>query len=345
MVKEKIEHPWYSFDKILSYNAVINMILGGRGIGKTYGALKMVFRKYLKTGEQFIYMRRHHKEMGKAKAGFLTAISAEFPDYDMRVNGDTIELAHITTREDKKRSWQVAGFFVELSTAQSIKGVDFSNVHTIIYDEFIAERGRQYLPEEAYAFLNFYNTVDRWQDRARVLLLANAVSIENPYFIAWNISPDMVDMNNITIMNSGYIAVHFPDNDEFKASIYKTRFGRFIEGTEFAEYAVENKFSDNEKTLVEKKDPRAHYVYSLKTRSGNFSVWHNMFTGEYYAQEKQPRNGLVWYTMDMERISRECKYLEFTSPKARVLRKVFKEGRMTFDNPHTRNSFMRVFKR
>ena len=32
---------YYSFDDILSRNGVFNFIIGGRGIGKTYGAKKI----------------------------------------------------------------------------------------------------------------------------------------------------------------------------------------------------------------------------------------------------------------------------------------------------------------
>ena len=35
---------YYSFNKILSYNAVINMVMGARGLGKTYGAKRMVIK-------------------------------------------------------------------------------------------------------------------------------------------------------------------------------------------------------------------------------------------------------------------------------------------------------------
>ncbi|MDV2687714.1 phage DNA encapsidation protein, partial [Alkalihalophilus lindianensis] len=59
------------------------------------------------------------------------------------------------------------------------------------YDEFILEKGNvQYLRDEVAAFNNFYSTVDRYQERVVAYLLANAVSMNNPFFIEWNIRPD-----------------------------------------------------------------------------------------------------------------------------------------------------------
>ena len=39
---------WYSYDKVLSYNAMLNFIIGERGVGKSYGIKKIVIK--IKTG-------------------------------------------------------------------------------------------------------------------------------------------------------------------------------------------------------------------------------------------------------------------------------------------------------
>ena len=36
---------WYSLNKILTYNAYLNFILGGRGIGKTFSVKKYLLSK------------------------------------------------------------------------------------------------------------------------------------------------------------------------------------------------------------------------------------------------------------------------------------------------------------
>ena len=48
---------FYNFGPILSRNAVFNFCVGGRGIGKTYGATKLGIKNYLKDEQQFIYLR------------------------------------------------------------------------------------------------------------------------------------------------------------------------------------------------------------------------------------------------------------------------------------------------
>ena len=55
---------YYSFDKLFSINGwLIAMIIGGRGVGKTFNAKVAVLKRFLKTGEQFIFLRRYKTEL------------------------------------------------------------------------------------------------------------------------------------------------------------------------------------------------------------------------------------------------------------------------------------------
>lgn len=338
------KHPYYNFDKILSYNALVSCVSGGRGIGKTYGALVFGIKQYLKTGGMFIYLRRYKPEIVNSKLTFFNAVGDEFPDYDFRVNGQVGEMAHVSTREDKKRPWEIICYFATLASGQSRKGSAFHSVTLIIFDEFIAEKGAQYLPNEADKFLGFLDTVERYQDKTRVLMLSNAVSIANPYFISWGVDPQQANDQGLIKLRGGELVCHFPDSEDFKRSVYASRFGRFIKGTSYAEYSVENQFSDNSLSLVEQKDPAAVYIFSLETDLGSFSVWHNPLNGEMYCQSKLPRKQRR-FTMSPQRISRDVKLLSYSDNKSSIMRAAFKQGRMTFDHPRTRNAFMEVFKR
>ena len=54
---------YYNIDSALSYNALFTMIMGGRGIGKTYSAKKRAIKNFLAKGEQFVYLRRYKTEL------------------------------------------------------------------------------------------------------------------------------------------------------------------------------------------------------------------------------------------------------------------------------------------
>ena len=82
----KKKFSYYSFSRVLSYNGVYNMVMGARGLGKTYGAKKIVIKNAIEKGQQFIYLRRYKTEL-RGRNSFFTDIQHEFPDEQFRVEG------------------------------------------------------------------------------------------------------------------------------------------------------------------------------------------------------------------------------------------------------------------
>lgn len=343
---------YYRYDKLLSYNATYNICVGGRGLGKTYGAKRRVItdaiRTFIKYGaeecDQFIYLRRYKPEIRLAKDTFFADIWQEFPEWDFMCNGIEAKMAPIETRGVKQREWTTIGMFLTLVQSQHYKGVSFPRVKTIIFDEFIIETGLiRYLPNETVVFNNFYSTVDRYKDKTRVFFLANSVSIGNPYFIDWDINPQDADSNGIVKKNRGFVVCHFPDSKEFNTQAYATAFGRFIEGTAYAEYAVENQFADNHNALIDEKTERSDYLYTLETKAGTFSVWYDVRREEYFCQQKRPKQE-VMFTLEHTLMTEDKLLFNWSDRPLSSLRGSFRRGAVLFDKPMTRNAFMEIFR-
>ena len=76
---------FYDYQKLLSYDAKINFIIGERGVGKSYGAKKYVVNHFIKKNKEFVYIRRYKTELEEAlfkdkKPIFFDQIRKEFPD-------------------------------------------------------------------------------------------------------------------------------------------------------------------------------------------------------------------------------------------------------------------------
>lgn len=54
---------YYSVDRVVSYNALLNLIIGERGVGKTYGFKTYAVKRFLNKGKQFVYMRRYETDL------------------------------------------------------------------------------------------------------------------------------------------------------------------------------------------------------------------------------------------------------------------------------------------
>ena len=342
---------YYNFDKLNSYNGVFNFCVGMRGVGKTFGAKLRAIKRFINKGEQFIYMRRYKDELQYSRDTFFDDIIAEgyFPEWEFRINGKVGQMAPKETKGDKKRVWKTCVHFIPLSVSQSFKSVPFPTVYTIIYDEFIIEKGNvPYIASEVTKFLGFYSTVARNREGVKVYFLANAVSITNPYFLYYKITPDRVGEWSTyqidPVTKEPFIVCHFVESAAFKEKVYATRFGRFIQDTEYAEYAAENKFADNHEELIGAKSPAAVYYMTLETEQGTFSVWVDYKEHIQYVQEKRPKRELLFTTLP-ERMSTNKTLLTYSGKVLSNLRTSFRQGSVIFDTPQSREAFIQIFKR
>ena len=136
---------YYDYHRILSYNVPVNVLIGERGVGKSYGAKKYVINQYLKKGSQFIYLRRYENELKKVfekdknnPKDFFDDVKDEFP-------GKNLVAKHKKFYVDD----ECFGFAMRLTEAQDLKSATYNNVDTIIIDEYPIEKNkRYYLPDE-----------------------------------------------------------------------------------------------------------------------------------------------------------------------------------------------------
>ena len=334
---------YYDFGPILSRNAVYNFVVGARGVGKTYGAKRKAIRDFEKKGDQFVYLRRYNTELKSVKTTFMADIVHEFPNLVFKLQGEEIQARPIDSDKD---AWRTMCYFVALSKSQQKKSVSYPHVKTIIFDEFIIDRGViHYMANEVKAFNDFYSTVDRYKDKTRVFFLANSVSIMNPYFIDWNITPKRDDEWVTT--HNGFLCAHFPQATDFVGEVYATKFGQFIANSEYADYAVGSEFSHNNDTLIKPKTSNARYQCTIETKTGTFSLWIDhkaQFAPFFYITSKHPRQQFLW-TLIPERMSEERVLIDYSDKTLQYLRAGYGRAKVFFDRPQTRNAFIGIYRR
>lgn len=339
---------YYNFDRVLSYNAIFSLCVGGRGIGKSYGMKERMISEALKKGREFIYLRRYKEEIVDSKSSFFSDIAHVFPGYEFRVNGNIAEACvEPEMKENKKgemvegkKEWFTIGYFVILSKAQSKKGVQYPKVHYICFDEFIIEKGLiRYLPNEVDLLMNFYNTVDRYRDKARVVLLANGVTLNNPYFIKWRIMPS--EGKEFYSLLGGSVVCHLVPGGSFAEQVKKTRFGQMQmeHNKEYAEYAIDNKIQDANETMVGLKPEDARYRYTVEGDMITFTVWRKPDENFYWVQEKRPRGNEKIYTTDQSKMDNGKIFMSRNHKRAQLLRAAYNVGRIEFDSPRLREAF------
>ena len=170
---------YFNFNRIFSYQHCSTFILiGGRGIGKTTGFAYKAAKDFLKSGEQFVYIRRYKTEAGNSKDLFSKVMK------DVAIRG--IKAGAYTYNYKK----EVMGWCIPLTTAPTFKsGVDFSKVTKICFDEAILPRKGtyRYLPEEITAFFEIVSTITRTRTNYKIFIIGNNADLFNIYFDYFNV--------------------------------------------------------------------------------------------------------------------------------------------------------------
>lgn len=321
---------WYSYDKTLSYNAILNFIIGERGVGKTYGATKYVINKFLKKSRKFVYLRRYKTELKESVPKFFDAIKTnnEFPNTNFEVKGNDFYI-------NKK----VCGYAFPLSVAHILKSSTFADVDTIIFDEFIIDKGcYHYLHNEVEQLLDIIETIGRLRD-IRVFFLGNAISITNPYFIYFNLS--LPYKSDIATFKDGAILVNYIKNESYREVKRKSRFGKLIDGTNYGKYAIDNQFLRDSKVFIKKRPKNSKFYFIIYYNGEGYGVWCDYNEGAIYFSNKYDSNCPIRFSFNTEDhnektiLSRMRSSIFFQS-----ILEHYRLGKLYFENQKIKNNLM-----
>lgn len=254
---------YYNGIRIQSYGAMLNLLYGGRGTGKTF--YFKVWCLFVAKGET-VWMRRYENEINDARDKFCediisTGLMPE--DANVELQGNTLYL-----------DGQPRIHFVALSISMKKKSVPYPNVNWIIFDEFIETRvNRNYLPNEAEMLLEFISTVNRYRpDRqeVRTFLIGNKVSWFNEYTAYFNIEPFE---GQYKTYKNGLICVENYENRDFENAMKQTKFGQLIAGTKYEKYAIENQSLRDTADFIKKRPKLSWLKVCIRVGPNTYGIW------------------------------------------------------------------------
>lgn len=190
--KKKQREPkiqYYSLDRLLSRDAVYNIVIGERSNGKTFAALKHGLKHYIETGQEIAIIRRWKEDIvGNRARSIWDGIASEGVIKEL-TDGEFEGIHYFSGRfylcryEDGKPIWNDGDLFAyvfALSDTEHNKGISYPNIGTIIFDEFITKG--TYLADEFVLFMNTVSSIVRKRTNVNIFMLGNTVNRFNPYF-------------------------------------------------------------------------------------------------------------------------------------------------------------------
>lgn len=329
---------YYDGQKLLSYNRVIHMCIGERGIGKSYYFKDYPIRKFLKEGKKFIYLRRYKTELRKVKR-YFEDIKDEYPDHEFTVKGWEFYC-----------DGKLMGFAVPLSTWQSEKSTAYPDFDTIIFDEFIREKDKSgYLPDEVNAFLNFCHTVFRRREGVRAFCLSNSITEVNPYFLEFNIRLEKDKRFNFSADPKfrGYVVCENTDGFYQTKEEERSPFEEMISHLEYGRMALDNEFINDTDTFLKKRSKESKFEFSLIYNDVTYGVWVDTTEGLLYLSKKHDPSTKRVYPLTVGDHNENLYYMHNWKDihHLRKLAKAFEKGYLRFESQQVKAVAFDIFKK
>jgi hypothetical protein len=280
---------YIDFDYIMKDQNPFKFIIGGRGSGKTYGAIKYA----LDNNRCFFFMRRTQTQIDLIRNDSFSPFKAVDESIIVQsINKNLTGVYRGQQASDGTYTPEGApiGYMCALSTISNIRGFDASAVDIIIYDEFIGEAHERPIRQEGQAFLNAYETINRNRELSggepvQVLALANSNSLANPLFVELElVTPVEKKLRTpkdkmIYQNNQRGVSVYMINRSPILEAKERTALYRLSGDSEFSQMALNNVFTAEEMDHISSRDLKA---YRLICDVGELKIYKKKDSTDYY---------------------------------------------------------------
>ena len=342
-MQDKIDESIYlNFDKVLSFNAFLTMLIADRGIGKTFGAKKYCINHYLKKHKKFAWIRRYGTDLGetfgdaKEPNKFFKDIEVKFPTHEFTTENDERGKIKYCLMDNK-----IIGYGMNLKSAESLKGTQYNDVDTIILDEFlVGDGGSRYIKDEPMYLLSIIESIARMR-KVRVILLGNSTSIVNPYFDFFDVH--LPYESEYQLFKNNTILVACIKDNRYREAKKQTEFGKLISGTKYERYAVENQFINDSNVFIKKKTPKSRLFCNIILNNTIYGVWMDQM--DMYISKKYNQNYNVTITFDYKSHNEKTLLLKSKNVFMQNIVKHFQNGSLYFENQQIKHAILDLLRR
>lgn len=246
--------------------------MGGRGTGKTYGALcDVVAGHYGKV----VYVRRNDTQLSAAKLPELNPfkrVNADIgSDLMFAPMGKNVAGIYHGVNKDGTvvASGDPVGIGVPLSVFSNIRGIDGMDYDSIIFDEFVKEAHERPIKNEDQAFLNLYESLNRNRELPplnrkplKCLLLANTNDLRSPILDALGLV-DILDRmikkgQEYKTIRDGVLSIYLYQDSPISKEKANTALYRVTKNADFKTMALQNRFTAANYEYVESRPLREY---------------------------------------------------------------------------------------
>lgn len=328
-------------------NIHVYYFCGGRGIGKTYGAMDMLYRigkgdlKLSDSDEtnKFLYLRTTEVEAASIANPAMNPFKIYNKNEGTFIRGTfnrSLGLGEFYEEDNH------LGYAAALSTFQNLRGVDFSDVILVFYDEVISEskRKRNTVQHPGTLFLNLMETINRnraleGKPEIIVVMCSNPIDLGAPILSELNLTSifDEMIFKGQYKYTDVHRSLHISRFENHTVSIEKeekSMLYKFSKGLNFNEQAISGKFTDNNLECIKKFVPLQEYTPKFTLE--NYTVYqHKSDSERWYITRKYSKSPHEFKVHQKEFMKEIGLYWEYKLLVA--------NGTVYYDNYQTRTAF------
>lgn len=328
---------WINAEEPLNTRAPFVILIGGRGIGKTYG----VFKFLLENKQRFIYLRRSQVQIDACKVQELSPFNAVSRDMGLAIDSGSLSkyVAGFYRKEGENKELFSVGF--ALSTFANVRGFDASNYDFIVFDEFIPEKHERPINHEGEAFLNVLETINRNRElqglpAVKTIMISNANKLDSPILSAIGALQPVDKMirggKSFGRFYDGDLEIYRYTDSPISDKKRDTALYRMSNISDFVGMALNNSFGDETYTNV-KGLPIQEFHPFASTR--NITVLRHKSDGRWYVVEGTKSADTYSTTPEQQREFRRKTYQSYEA---------FCKGKVYFSTAQAKVTFENIWR-
>lgn len=290
-----LDSGYLDFNSVVDNQCPFAFVIGGRGTGKTFGALKYCKDYFDATGKPFIYMRRTKTQSDLVSTDIFnpfrplnTAFGWSVQPFPITKGVYGFYETEVDAEGKVKPIGNYIGIIAALTTFSNFRGFDGSNIDIIVYDEFIKNKGEKSIKDEGFSLLNVFETVNRNREfynsnPVKLICLSNSNAIANDIFVDLNLI-SRVEFMRKKNKNQYYdygrgIAIYDLTDSAVSKNKKNTALYKMDNGGAFSDMSIGNKFEDYDNNLI-KSEPLKEYIPKVKI--GEICIYEHKSEQKYY---------------------------------------------------------------
>lgn len=286
-----MDNQYYDGTKLLSMLDIngrkpeIYLCTTNRTGGKTTYFGRLLVNRFLDRGEKFGLIYRYNYELDDCADKFFKDIGKLFfKDKVMESKRRASGIFHELFLDKVS-----CGYAISLNSCDQLKKYShlFSDVSRLLFDEFQSE-SNHYCPDEIKKLLSVHTSIARGNGEqiryVPVYMLANPVSIINPYYVELGISNRLRDDTKF-LKGDGYVLEQGFIDSASKAQL-DSGFNRAFSRNSYVAYSAECVYLNDNKAFIDKPVGNNRYVGTLRYNNRDYGLREFTELGIIYCDDK-----------------------------------------------------------